>query len=268
MNILPDDIYYEINNYLNNKDSKNFENVLNNINKNFRFEYKESIEIETTDDFTAIYINDKELHEYYQSNNFLSLISNIALLKFILIPDIPINKKIETIKIRDEIQKIIIKSNDNEKICEFNFKNFPLITGDNITYFNNMIISNYKYNNGKLEGESNVYHENGNVFYKEIYKNGNLDGERQVYFEDGTTIKNKQFFNNGNKINKWYEYYENGNIKSITNYENNKKQGIQLYYHENKNLYRHEKYNNDQLIYSLVIPYEDSTIYKIDIDIN
>jgi len=273
---IPEELYYEINNYLNNNDSKQFEHILKNINKFIRFDYIPDITNIECDDFVAIKI-DNYCNKYYQTNNFLSLISNDCLLKLILLPNIPINKIITTTKIRNEIQKIIIKNTNNIKLVEFNFIKYPLLYGENITYYNNInnsINTIYKYNkSGKLHGISINYSENYNINSLENYYNGLLHNEQYTYFEDTKIISSKYVYNNGKKINTWYEYYnivdENNKqiIKSIINYKNNEKHGIQYYYHPNKNIYRTEKYNLGELIYSLIIPFDDNKINKIDIDI-
>ena len=276
INLVNEDILYEINNYLNNTDSKNFENVLKNNNINFKFDYPEITTTTESSEIIFIHINDDNSHSYYIYNdNLLTLLFNFVSLKLIFISDIPNTKIIETIKIRNEIQKIIIKNLNNIKLIEFNFNNYPLLSKEYITYYDDGNISSiYKYkNNGKLNGKSYIYYENKNINSIENYKDGLLYDEQYIYYEDGQTLSSKQIFNLGIKDKTWYQYYENkdtnGNliVKSITNYSNDKKHGIYICYHKNKNIYKKEKYNNGQLIYSLFIPFDDNIINKIDIDI-
>jgi antitoxin component YwqK of YwqJK toxin-antitoxin module len=294
INKLPEDLYYEINNYLNNCDSKNFETILKNINTNIKFNYEINITTIKTNDFVGIYINNDNSHEYYQSNDTNEIIKNFMKLKFIILYNISVEKILTITKIRNEIQQIILCKNTNMqqnttnnmqqnttnniqlnntlKSIEFNFINYPLLNNKFITYYNNNNINKiYNYNSkGLLHKNCITYYENKNIKYIDNYKNGLLDDYQYCYYEDGKTLQKKEKYDNGLKTSKWYEYYDTNNLtlKSITNYNKDLKDDIQLYYHENKNLYRQEKYKNGELIYTLTIPYNDVIISKIQIDID
>jgi len=203
--------------------------------------------------------------------------------------NIPNNKLIKKYLIRNEIQKLEVYKTSVESpqgsrpierfatnlIAEYNFKNYPILHGEYITYkifikpddeskrIKSKII---KYIDGNLD-YIKIYYDNGMLYSIDTFLNNKLHGCQYIYYEDGD-IKIIETYSEGILNGETLIYYKGLKPASRYNYVNDKQVGKQFTWFKNTQLASEELFDkNGDKIYSILFENKNLLNLKINIEL-